>query len=126
MKTNFMPNETHKENSKLANKGLKKSAPAWQARRWKIRLEQNEAGEWWVYINDGPTGLPASDVEVSLWLELQEVKEALEKREAEIIKFKQYQRWIPVDYEPAPKDIDNYGALVYQGEAYWVRKPEVE
>jgi len=78
MKVDFSPNESYKANSKLANQGRKAAAPKWQARRWKVRLEQDENEQWIVFINDGGHGLPASDVEVSLWLELQELKKSQE------------------------------------------------
>jgi hypothetical protein len=42
----------------------------------------------------------------------------------ELAALKESTRWIPVDYEPAPKDLDNYGACSdVEGNAYWVRKP---
>jgi hypothetical protein len=44
--------------------------------------------------------------------------------ESELAALKESTRWIPVDYEPAPKDLDNYGACSdVEGNAYWVRKP---
>lgn len=62
----------HKENAKLARQGKKTASPGWIANRWQIRLEQDENRQWLVFINGGKNGLPASDVEVSLWLDLQE------------------------------------------------------
>ncbi len=75
----FSPNASHKENSKLSRQGKRPGPPTWKARRWPVRLEQDENEQWIVFINDGPNGLPASDVEVSLWLENQELKEKLEE-----------------------------------------------
>jgi hypothetical protein len=75
-KMKFNITEKHLENSGRSKqeKGEKPKKP-WNARRSKVRLEQNEIGEWFVVIADG-NPLPATDVEVSIWLELQEVKNA--------------------------------------------------
>jgi hypothetical protein len=55
------------------------------------------------------------------------LKQALQRvvaLESELAALKESTRWIPVDYEPAPKDLDNYGACSdVEGNAYWVRKP---
>lgn len=76
---NFMPSAAHKENAKLARQGKKAAGPEWQAKHWQVRLEQDENSQWLVFINGGKNGLPASDVEVSLWLENQKLKEKLEE-----------------------------------------------
>lgn len=50
--------------------------PPWNARRSSVRLEKREHGEWWIRTPDG-AGIPATDFEVSLWLELQDTRRAL-------------------------------------------------
>ena len=43
----------------------------WTAKRHNCACYQNEIGEWMISIN-GSGGIPATDAEVSLWLDLQE------------------------------------------------------
>jgi len=43
----------------------------WQARRQKIQLFQDDTGQWFIY-GEARVVLPATDWQVSLWLELQE------------------------------------------------------
>lgn len=45
-----------------------------RAKRVECKLFQNDYGEWFVQIGEGETYMYATDVEVSLWLELQEAK----------------------------------------------------
>ena len=52
----------------------------WTARRQKVRLFQDNNGEWFIRGQSG-RGIPATDWEVSLWLELLEEK-ALRRLEA--------------------------------------------
>jgi hypothetical protein len=50
----------------------------WEARRVKIkRLFRNNLGEWMVELVGG-NPMPATDVEVSLWVELEEMRERIE------------------------------------------------
>lgn len=56
-----------------------KTQPApkpWQAKRHAVRLAQDKRGEWWIYAESG-AGIPATDFEVSLWLDLCECRQAL-------------------------------------------------
>lgn len=43
----------------------------WKAKRHRCTCYQNDIGEWMLSIN-GSDGIPATDAEVSLWLDLQE------------------------------------------------------
>jgi hypothetical protein len=43
-----------------------------------VKLKQNAAGEWFLILNDG-SPLPATDAEVVMWLELQELKRGQSK-----------------------------------------------
>jgi hypothetical protein len=63
---------THKANSAASHKGTPAPVLKWIAKRHKCRLEQDARGNWWLFINSSEHGIPASDVEVSLWLDLQE------------------------------------------------------
>jgi len=63
---------THKANSAASHNGTPAPALKWKAKRHKCRLEQDGNGNWWVFINGTGSGIPASDVEVSLWLDLQD------------------------------------------------------
>lgn len=65
-----------------------KPAPApaqkpWKARRKHVKLEQDGIGEWYIIIEDG-NPIKATDVEVSLWLDLQETRRALQLARAEV------------------------------------------
>jgi hypothetical protein len=62
----------HKANSAASHKGTPAPALKWKARRLVCRLEQDARGNWWLFINSSEHGIPASDVEVSLWLDLQD------------------------------------------------------
>lgn len=73
----FNTTAQHSKNIALAKAGKKAPAPAWKPRRHQVRLEQNEAGQWIVYINGYGQGIIATDVEISLWLDLLELKNAL-------------------------------------------------
>jgi len=45
------------------------------------RLEQNESDEWLLYIGKTGNPLPASIVEIALWLKIKELEEALLKQD---------------------------------------------
>jgi hypothetical protein len=57
------------------------SAIDWKARRHSCRLEQDARGNWWLFINSSEHGIPASDVEVSLWLDLQDALKNVKETE---------------------------------------------
>lgn len=67
---------SHIENSRLAKRGLKPGPLPWKPRRHQVSLSQDESGAWWAHINGSTTGIPATDVEISLWLDLQEAQNA--------------------------------------------------
>lgn len=67
---NCTPTERHKENSRLAKRGQKPPAAPRKIDRWPaVRLEETPEGWIVVFIASNHT-LPATDVEVSLWLQL--------------------------------------------------------
>lgn len=67
---NCIPTPQHKENSRLAKRGQKPPAPPRKTNRWPaVRLEETPEG-WVVVFTDTKHTLPATDVEVSLWLQL--------------------------------------------------------
>ena len=45
----------------------------WTPRRLKVKLAQLDSGEWRLYIGRGE-GLPVTDAELSLWMDLQEAR----------------------------------------------------
>lgn len=51
----------------------------WKPRRVKVRLFQDETGQWMVVLGRNGNPMLATDAEVALWLELQELK--AERRE---------------------------------------------
>lgn len=51
----------------------RKSKPTVREGIHSIRLSNNN-GTWWLYINESKHPIPATDVEVALWLKLQEAK----------------------------------------------------
>ena len=75
--------------------------------------------------------MPSNEVSVTVDVKnLDSVKKYIAELQAEIsmlrlmiANLRESTRWIAVDDEPAPKDVDNYGALVFNGECYLVRKP---
>lgn len=73
----FIPEQRHIENSRLARRGLKPPAPPHRARQVAVTLEQDEKGEWFVRLGKSKNLLPATDVEVALWLQIQELKTQL-------------------------------------------------
>lgn len=69
--------------ARMANAEAKQEKrKAWRARRQKIRLVKDKFGEWWVEGAEGGL-VQATDYEVSLWLELCELRLALEARTGE-------------------------------------------
>ena len=68
--------EKHLKSAVAANKNRRSGVQSyrpWIARRVRCELFQNEIGEWKIRLNGG-SDLPANDAEVSLWLDLQELK----------------------------------------------------
>ncbi len=45
------------------------------------RLEQNESGEWLIYIGKIGRPLPASIIEIVLWLKIKELEELLREKQ---------------------------------------------
>ena len=76
MTTPFLvPDEKHKLNSHLANTVGKPGPGQYLAKDLAVTLEQNDAGDWLLRINRGMP-MPATDVEVSLWMQLQAALQA--------------------------------------------------
>lgn len=72
MTTQYLtPNEKHKKNSADAIHGVKAPPGRYQTKLVKAALSQNGEGRWLVSINGG-LAMPATDVEVSLWVALQD------------------------------------------------------
>jgi hypothetical protein len=72
----LIPNDSHKQNSAAAIRGEKASGPAkyqFPVMRDVILRKDGVGGSWQVYIGNG-NPLPASPVEVALWLENQKLK----------------------------------------------------
>ncbi len=65
-----LPSASHQLNSRLANTVGKPGPGQYLAKDLTVTLEQNDAGDWLLRINRGMP-MPATDVEVSLWLRLQ-------------------------------------------------------
>jgi hypothetical protein len=62
----------HLENSRLARRGEKPGPAPYKPKFRNVRLEQDpETGLWFVFTGASKNGLPATDIEISLWLRLQ-------------------------------------------------------
>lgn len=64
--------QSHIENSILAKQGRKPGPPPWKPRRHQVTLSQDDSGNWLTHINGSHPGLHSTDVEISLWLDLQD------------------------------------------------------
>lgn len=67
----FIQNEQHQANSKAAINGVKAAPVGYKTCHVNVSLKQDPNGQWLVIINRGRP-MPATDAEVSLWLQLQE------------------------------------------------------
>ncbi len=74
-KLNLQPTRQHLDNSRLAKQGKKPPAPCRRkVKELEIHLEQDEDGNWLVICRGSKKGIPATDYEVTLWRELQELR----------------------------------------------------
>jgi len=69
----FVQNKSHAENSAAAIRGEKPEPAGYESHLVDAALVKDHNGRWLVVINHG-LPMPATDVEVSLWLRLQQVK----------------------------------------------------
>ena len=76
---NLQPTRQHLENAQLSRRGKKPPPPRRRkVKELEIHLEQDEDGNWLVVCQGSKKGLPATDYEVTLWRELQELRANLE------------------------------------------------
>lgn len=68
--------ETHKVNSRLGKLGQKPGPGQRMIPRLEVSLEQNRDQVWLVRINGG-LPMPATDIEVELWIRLQALQDYL-------------------------------------------------
>lgn len=64
--------DKHRKNSLDVRRGVKPVVKPHQTRIVEVRLEQSPDGRWITFIGDSGSGFPSTDVEVSLWLRLQQ------------------------------------------------------